>query len=72
MFSCSALSSVTQGTDQSAKFLEISHYNSASTSDAQPLAFVGKGITFDSGGISLKPSAAKSSLFNWGYFAHKM
>lgn len=48
--------SVTQGTDQPAKFLEI-HYKGAPSKDAQPLAFVGKGITFDSGGISLKPSA---------------
>ncbi|OJA15858.1 hypothetical protein AZE42_11442 [Rhizopogon vesiculosus] len=48
--------SVTQGTDQPAKFLEI-HYKGAPSKDAQPLAFVGKGITFDSGGISLKGSA---------------
>ncbi|KAG2119215.1 hypothetical protein BD769DRAFT_1481710 [Suillus cothurnatus] len=40
------------GTDQPAKFLEM-----RPSKDAQPLAFVGKGITFDSGGISLKPSA---------------
>ncbi|KAG6860633.1 hypothetical protein C0995_009222 [Termitomyces sp. Mi166 len=33
------------------------HYNGAPSKDAQPLAFVGKGITFDSGGISLKPGA---------------
>ncbi|KIY65934.1 hypothetical protein CYLTODRAFT_423874 [Cylindrobasidium torrendii FP15055 ss-10] len=45
--------SVTHGTSEPAKFLEI-HYTGASK-DAQPLAFVGKGITFDSGGISLKP-----------------
>ncbi|EIM81157.1 leucine aminopeptidase [Stereum hirsutum FP-91666 SS1] len=47
--------SVTKGTDEPAKFLEI-HYNGAAKGD-QPLAFVGKGITFDSGGISIKPSA---------------
>ncbi|ELU40836.1 leucine aminopeptidase [Rhizoctonia solani AG-1 IA] len=35
----------------------ISHYKGASEPNAQPLVFVGKGITFDSGGISLKPSA---------------
>jgi leucyl aminopeptidase len=33
-----------------------SAYNGAARED-QPIAFVGKGITFDSGGISLKPSA---------------
>ncbi|KAH7911619.1 cytosol aminopeptidase family, catalytic domain-containing protein [Hygrophoropsis aurantiaca] len=48
--------SVTKGTDEPAKFLEI-HYKGAPSKDAQPLAFVGKGITFDSGGISLKGSA---------------
>ncbi|KAJ4474784.1 cytosol aminopeptidase family, catalytic domain-containing protein [Lentinula lateritia] len=46
--------SVTHGTNEPAKFLEI-HYKGASQKDAQPIAFVGKGITFDSGGISLKP-----------------
>lgn len=45
--------SVTHGTSEPAKFLEI-HYKGAS-GDAKPLVFVGKGITFDSGGISLKP-----------------
>ena len=33
----------------------FSHYNGAAKED-QPIAFVGKGITFDSGGISLKPA----------------
>ncbi|KAF9258252.1 hypothetical protein L218DRAFT_739269 [Marasmius fiardii PR-910] len=46
--------SVTHGTDEPAKFLEI-HYKGAGSKDEQPIAFVGKGITFDSGGISLKP-----------------
>ncbi|KAF5311260.1 hypothetical protein D9758_018499 [Tetrapyrgos nigripes] len=45
--------SVTHGTSEPAKFLEI-HYKGAPQKDAQPLAFVGKGITFDTGGISLK------------------
>ncbi|KAJ3540499.1 hypothetical protein NMY22_g4275 [Coprinellus aureogranulatus] len=48
--------SVTHGTSEPAKFLEI-HYKGAADKNAQPLAFVGKGITFDSGGISLKPGA---------------
>ncbi|KAG6853179.1 hypothetical protein C0991_006319 [Blastosporella zonata] len=48
--------SVTQGTSEPAKIMEI-HYKGAPSKDAQPLAFVGKGITFDSGGISLKPGA---------------
>ncbi|KAG6899632.1 hypothetical protein C0993_008491 [Termitomyces sp. T159_Od127] len=47
---------VTHGTSEPAKILEI-HYNGSPSRDDQPLAFVGKGITFDSGGISLKPGA---------------
>ncbi|KAI8998882.1 cytosol aminopeptidase family, catalytic domain-containing protein [Trametes punicea] len=47
--------SVTKGSSEPAKFLEI-HYQGAA-SDATPLVFVGKGITFDSGGISLKSAA---------------
>jgi len=33
------------------------HYKGAADKSAPPVAFVGKGITFDSGGISLKPGA---------------
>ena len=70
-----AFLSVTHGSAQPAKFLEMyvlcsapsdpiivltayhSHYNGAPDKDATPIVFVGKGITFDSGGISIKPSA---------------
>lgn len=38
-----------------------SHYNGAAKED-QPIAFVGKGICFDSGGISLKPAAVCTCL----------
>ncbi|KAL9940346.1 hypothetical protein V8E36_001051 [Tilletia maclaganii] len=51
--------SVAAGTEEPAKFLEI-HYTGATAagkSDAPTLAYVGKGITFDSGGISIKPGA---------------
>ena len=46
--------SVAQGSDEPPVFLEM-HYNNAP--NGKPLALVGKGITFDSGGISLKPSS---------------
>lgn len=47
--------SVTAGTETPAKFLEI-HYAHPDVDDsARPIGLVGKGITFDSGGISLKP-----------------
>lgn len=48
--------SVTRGTSQPPVFLEIT-YNGAKDTNEKPVCLVGKGITFDSGGISLKPSA---------------
>merc|ERR1711976_116201 len=45
--------SVTNGSDEPCKFLEV-EYKGGKDGDA-PFAIVGKGITFDSGGISLKP-----------------
>ena len=44
---------VGQGSPRGSRLLAV-RYRGAGTSDA-PIAFVGKGITFDSGGISLKP-----------------
>ena len=49
-----SLVGVGQGSPRPSRLLLV-HYNGAG--DAAPLAFVGKGITFDSGGISLKPGA---------------
>lgn len=46
--------SVANGSEEPPVFLEL-HYNNAP--NTKPLVLVGKGITFDSGGISLKPSA---------------
>jgi leucyl aminopeptidase len=45
---------VAQGSEQPARFIVL-QYQGAAASDA-PLVLVGKGITFDSGGISIKPS----------------
>ncbi|GES94587.1 leucine aminopeptidase [Rhizophagus clarus] len=52
--------SVGRGSDEPSKFLEI-HYKGGKEGD-NPLALVGKGVTFDSGGISLKPSANMSEM----------
>ena len=41
--------------------LVIMRWNGAD-SDEQPLAFVGKGVTFDTGGISLKPGAGMEQM----------
>jgi leucyl aminopeptidase len=48
-----SLLSVTAGTDEPAKFIII-EYKGGKTSE-KPYVLVGKGVTFDSGGISLKP-----------------
>jgi leucyl aminopeptidase len=48
-----SLLSVTNGSDQPPKFIVL-EYNGAGKKQ-KPLVLVGKGITFDSGGISLKP-----------------
>ena len=48
----------------------ISHYKGAPDKTAQPLAFVGKGITFDSGGISLKPGAVQLSFDSYDFVTH--
>jgi leucyl aminopeptidase len=49
-----ALLSVAQGASEPPKFIVL-EYNPA-RSDVSPFVVVGKGITFDSGGISIKPS----------------
>lgn len=55
-----SLLSVTAGTDQPAKLIIMS-YNGGKNNDA-PYVLVGKGITFDSGGISLKPGAKMDEM----------
>ncbi|HET8870348.1 MAG TPA: leucyl aminopeptidase, partial [Aquabacterium sp.] len=52
--------SVTAGTAQPPKFI-ILRYNGAAKTQA-PIVLVGKGITFDSGGISLKPGAGMDEM----------
>jgi len=55
-----ALLSVTAGTTEPAKFI-ILKYNGAAKS-RRPIVLVGKGITFDTGGISLKPPGAMDEM----------
>ncbi|XP_037077116.1 cytosol aminopeptidase-like [Pollicipes pollicipes] len=49
-----AFLSVSRGSAEPPRFLELSY--SGAGAGAAPLAVVGKGVTFDSGGISLKPA----------------
>ncbi|MFI4941213.1 MAG: leucyl aminopeptidase, partial [Burkholderiales bacterium] len=52
--------SVTKGSDEPPKFIVLKHMG-GKVKDA-PIVLVGKGITFDSGGISLKPGAGMDEM----------
>lgn len=54
------LLAVAQGSVQEPRFI-IMEYNGAGAKKA-PVCFVGKGITFDTGGISIKPSAQMEEM----------
>lgn len=51
---------VSNGSDQEPRFI-IMDYKGGKKSD-KPIVFVGKGLTFDCGGISIKPSAAMEEM----------
>ncbi len=55
-----SLLSVTAGTKQPAKLIVL-NYKGGDRAD-KPAVLVGKGVTFDSGGISLKPGAAMDEM----------
>ena len=50
-----SLLGVGQGSENET-FLVVIKWNGAKSNSGKPLAFVGKGVTFDTGGISLKPA----------------
>ena len=52
--------SVAQGSDEPLRFI-VARYDGAAKSQA-PVVLVGKGITFDTGGISLKPGAEMDEM----------
>lgn len=56
-----AFQAVAQGSREPLRFIEL-HYRGAADADAAPVVLVGKGITFDSGGISIKPAAAMDEM----------
>ena len=55
-----AILGVAQGSPRPAR-LAIMRWNGAS-GDAPPLAFVGKGVVFDTGGVSIKPAAGMEDM----------
>lgn len=56
-----ALLGVAQGSVR-APYTVIMRYHGASSAEEAPLAFIGKGVTFDSGGISIKPAAGMDEM----------
>jgi len=52
--------SVTRGSEQPAKLITMEYSGASKTQ--KPVVLVGKGITFDSGGISLKPGAEMDEM----------
>jgi leucyl aminopeptidase len=55
-----SLLSVSRGSRQPAKLI-LMHYRGGE-SDAKPVVLVGKGLTFDTGGISIKPAAEMDEM----------
>ena len=56
-----ALLAVARGSVQPPKLIVL-RYQGSTDKDAAPVALVGKGVTFDTGGISLKPSAEMDEM----------
>ena len=54
--------SVTNGSDQPPRLIVLRYQGAGGRGFANPIALVGKGITFDSGGISLKPGAQMDEM----------
>ena len=56
-----ALLGVAQGSAQAPRLVSM-HWQGNPSSKDKPVCFVGKGVTFDSGGISLKPGAGMEDM----------
>ena len=57
-----SLLSVSRGSRQPAKLIVMEYKGSTVKSKQKPVVLVGKGLTFDAGGISLKPSAGMDEM----------
>lgn len=55
-----ALLGVGQGSEKESRVV-VMRWNGAKKND-QPIAFIGKGVTFDTGGISIKPAASMEDM----------
>jgi leucyl aminopeptidase len=56
-----ALLGVSQGSARPARLLVLK-WNGSGSVDQEPVAFVGKGVTFDTGGISIKPAGGMEDM----------
>lgn len=57
---CGALLAVAQGSAKPPRLIILRH--TGGQANEPPLAFIGKGVTFDSGGLSLKPSDSMKTM----------
>ncbi len=57
-----ALLGVAQGSAKPGRLVTLSWQGNASAKDKRPVAFIGKGVTFDTGGISIKPAAGMEDM----------
>ena len=57
-----SLLGVGQGSEKSSRVVVMHYKGNASAKDKRPVAFVGKGVTFDTGGISIKPAGGMEDM----------
>jgi leucyl aminopeptidase len=57
-----SLLGVGQGSTNPSRLVSMSYKGSVKGKNKQPIAFIGKGVTFDTGGISLKPAGGMEDM----------
>ncbi len=57
-----ALLGVGQGSEHAPRLLVMQWQGAPDAKDKRPIAFVGKGVTFDTGGISIKPAGGMEDM----------
>jgi len=57
-----ALLGVGQGSERETQLVVMNYQGAPKAKNKKPVAFVGKGVTFDTGGISLKPGAGMEDM----------
>jgi len=57
------LLAVSSGSEQPPKLIHVAYTPAGAGATKKPLVFVGKGLTFDSGGLSLKPAKSMEDMY---------